>query len=247
MAVYIAVCDDNIADRKQSERLLEREKDARLKKDESVLYIESFGSIDALMKTPVKYDIFFIDITIGSSNGMDLAKMLRKKGIIAPIVLCTSTIEYTSYVNTPDNIIFINKPINAGQISHLIDVATDWSKRKIHLIEVRMRKETLFLKYTDIVKATPKAKFLTEVALADGTYVDMDESFDRFFNECASYGCFIKCGKSMINLEHITSGTRNGFALSNGDIATYTIFQKKEILEKVGDYIPSLHTDKLHQ
>ena len=74
MTVYIAICDNNIADRKQLERLLEREKDKRLSDSLDVLYIDSFGSEEALMATPVKYDIFFIDFTEGADNGMEIAK-----------------------------------------------------------------------------------------------------------------------------------------------------------------------------
>jgi hypothetical protein len=44
MTIYIAVCDNNIADRKQLERLLEREKDKRLMENYDVLYIDSFWS-----------------------------------------------------------------------------------------------------------------------------------------------------------------------------------------------------------
>ena len=49
MGTYIAVCDDNMADRKQMERLLGRESDIRLN-DTGVLYIDSYGSEDALLK-----------------------------------------------------------------------------------------------------------------------------------------------------------------------------------------------------
>ncbi len=58
MTIYLAICDNNIADRKQLERLLEREKDRRLRENNDVLYIDSFGSEEALLATPVKYDIF---------------------------------------------------------------------------------------------------------------------------------------------------------------------------------------------
>ena len=95
MTIYVAICDNNIADRKQTERLLEREKDKRLHDCGDVLYIDSFGSEEALMATPIRYDIFFIDVTESSANGMDVAKRLRLKGIIAPIVLCQSTVSYT--------------------------------------------------------------------------------------------------------------------------------------------------------
>ena len=48
MAVFIAILDDDPADRKQSERLLDRERDARAGKGE-VIYYDSYGSEEALL------------------------------------------------------------------------------------------------------------------------------------------------------------------------------------------------------
>lgn len=230
MTAYIAICDNNIADRKQLERLLEREKDKRLSENYDVLYIDSFGSEEALMATPVKYDIFFIDITEGATNGMEIAKKLRLRGITAPIVLCESTINYTSYVNAPEDIIYIEKPINKGQVSHLVDVALEWVQRKTPLIEVRCQKDTRFIRYDELVRATPLDKFLTRLCLCDGEYVDMSDSIGSLSKQCEIYGCFIKCGRDLVNIYHIVSAVDNGFRLTNNDTVKYGIFQKNDII-----------------
>ena len=104
------------------------------------------------MTTPVKYDIFFVDITEGASNGMEIAKKLRLRGIAAPIVLCQSSINYTSYVNSPEDIVYIEKPLTKGQVSHLVDVALEWAKRRTPLIEARCQKDTRFLQYDELVR-----------------------------------------------------------------------------------------------
>ena len=59
--MHIAICDDNIADRKQTERLLSRESDRRAKSD-SVLYVDSFGKQESVLAAPMIYDMFFIDM-----------------------------------------------------------------------------------------------------------------------------------------------------------------------------------------
>lgn len=237
MTIYLAICDDNIADRKQSERLLEREKDKRLKENYDVLYIDSFGSEEALLKTPIKYDMFFVDMTATGSNGMELAKALRKKGVTAPIVLCSSTIDYSAYVSAPNDIIFIEKPITAGQISHLIDVALDFTKSRIPLVEIRCQKDTSFVKHTDIVRARKTAKFRCEVTLADGTYLDMMDSIDILYATCEPYGCFIKCGKDIININHIKAPVPYGFRLDNEDIVKYSPLQRSKILSTLASNI----------
>ena len=230
MTVYIAICDNNIADRKQLERLLEREKDKRLSDNLDVLYIDSFGSEEALMATPIKYDIFFIDITEGANNGMEIAKKLRQRDITAPIVLCESTISYTSYVNAPEELVFIEKPINKGQVSHLVDVALDWAGRKTPLVEIKCQSETRFIKYDELVRAIPTDKFAARLYLSDGQIIEMSDSIDALARQCSVYGCFVRCKKDLINIYHITHAIHKGFRLSNGDIVYYSTRQRERII-----------------
>ena len=105
--MHIAVCDDNIADRKQMERLLERASDRRIHTT-GVLYIDSYGNVDAVMRSPMLYDAFFIDMTSGPVNGFQLARKLIDAGSTAPIILCISTINYRAIIDAalaevPDN------------------------------------------------------------------------------------------------------------------------------------------------
>ena len=240
MTIYIAVCEDNVADRKQTERLLEREKDTRLKENYDVLYIDSFGSEEALMRTPIKYDIFFIDISEEGQNGMDIAKKLRKKGITAPIVLYSPSVDYTSYVNAPKELIFLEEPLTKGQISHLIDVAIDWSKNKTPLIELRGKTDTHFVPYTDIIRARQLDKFETEVSLSDGSYANTQGDIKTLMKALRQYECFIYCKKDLINILHIDKSEKNGFRLTNGDYVTYSFFQKNDILNIIANYIKTL-------
>ena len=109
MTAYIAICSDNVADRKHLERLLEREKDARLAKSRDVLYIDSFGSEEALLTTPIKYDIFLLDLSSGDEASLIVTEKLRSRGIAAPVVLFSSAQNYDSYVSSPEDIIYIEK------------------------------------------------------------------------------------------------------------------------------------------
>ena len=53
--MHLAICDDHMADRKQMERLLGRESDRRLNTT-GVLYVDSFGSKESILTTPMIYD-----------------------------------------------------------------------------------------------------------------------------------------------------------------------------------------------
>ena len=87
MALYIAILDDNPAERKQFERLLSREASARTSSGE-VIYIDSYGNEESLSSIVLKYDLIFIDISDSKRDGTMIAADFRNKGFTAPMVLC---------------------------------------------------------------------------------------------------------------------------------------------------------------
>lgn len=222
MTVYIAICDNNIADRKQTERLLEREKDRRLKESGDVLYIDSFGNEELLMNTPVKYDIFFIDCNDDDSSSMNIAVKLRLRGISSPIVLFGNKIDYSSYTDAPEDIIYIEKPLSPGQIENLTDIALEWVSHKVPLIEVRQKSGTSFLKHDELVHAYPLDKYNVRLCLADNSSLEMNSNIKNLFRQLMPYGCFVRCKKEIVNIHHIRSSEGKSFTLSNGDVVSYS-------------------------
>ena len=65
--MHLAICDDHMADRKQMERLLGRESDRRLNTT-GVLYVDSFGSKESILTTPMIYDAIFMDIMMPAAT-----------------------------------------------------------------------------------------------------------------------------------------------------------------------------------
>lgn len=243
MTIYIAICDDNVADRKQIERLLNREKDARLNTKGDVLYIDSFGSSDALNKTPIKYDLFLVDVTDSTPHGMDIAKSLRARGILAPIVLLTSKIDYKSFSNEPDRIIHLEKPVNSGQIAHLIDIADDWNSRKPKLIEIHGKKDTVFLPHEELVSATQKNNYV-KVSVSDGSFIEIPCSLKHFQKDLNGYSCFIPCKNAVVSLHHVVGFSGNEITLSNDETFTLSTFRPKRLLNNFIRYTIEKNTGK---
>ena len=82
--MHLAICDDHMADRKQMERLLGRESDRRLNTT-GVLYVDSFGSKESILTTPMIYDAIFMDMTEDGCDAVELSHMLRADGTDVPI------------------------------------------------------------------------------------------------------------------------------------------------------------------
>lgn len=107
--MHIAICDDNMADRKQLERLLKKEAQVYASESEP-LYVDSYGNSDALLKSPMLYDVFLVDMCHGTTTGVDIYNNLRAYGVSAPVVLCSSLIRYQDK-ELPDDVLFWTNPL----------------------------------------------------------------------------------------------------------------------------------------
>lgn len=235
MALYIAICDDHVADRKQLERLLGREKDERLKTG-LVLYIDFFGSSDALLNAQIRYDLLLIDVTGGLTepteetvNGMDIAKRLRLLGLSSPIALCSSTIDYTAYGNPAVDITILSKPISQGQLSHLIDIALEKQKNKEPLIEIRGKKDTYNIPQRDIIFAHEKDN-LTEVCLTGSKEITMLGKMKLLIQQLPDPGAFGYCADDyMVNFAHVEEMKKNAFVMDTKDVIRFHFLQRHEL------------------
>lgn len=243
MALYIAICDDHIADRKQLERLLEREKDNCLKSN-LVLYIDSFGSSEALLNARIRYGLLLIDVTNGldapvehTVNGMDIAKQLRSMGMNAPIALCSSSIDYTAYGNPPPNhVIYLTKPVSQGQLSHLIDVAIEQQKSQEPLIEIRGQKDTCNVTQTEIIYAVENIN-MTEVVMTNSRNFKMLGKLNTLIRQLSDPSAFAYCGKDcMINFAHVAEMQKNAFVMDNKDVLHFSFIQRHTLKKALIQY-----------
>lgn len=234
MALYVAICDDNVADRKHFERLLGRENDER-QKTAGVIYIDSFGSREALMHTPVKYDLFLIDVTNGSCSGMELAKELRGMGISAPIVLYGILAKPAKTEDSDLDIICLPKPITKKQLSHILDIAVQKAKTKTPLIEIRGETETHFISHLNIVYACQE-EYQVKVLLKDNTSLYMLGSMNELEKLVLPYRCFIYCKDTLVNMHHITGLHGNAFSLTTKDTIPFGMFRRKELLQALREF-----------
>ncbi len=202
--MHIAICDDNVADRKQTERLIRREAERRLAQSVSI-YADSFGNADALLSNPMQYDVFYIDLCHTEGvNGLSVAKSLTDLGVQAPIVLCCSEIDYRQYP-VSENIFFLDKPLKVSELSKSLDRALEIRSHAPSLIELREEKNTFYVTEADILYATETGRGLV-VTLRDGRSVTLGCDAINFFSEVECYRSFVQASfKTVINCRYIRS------------------------------------------
>lgn len=230
--MHIAVCDDNVADRKQLERLLGRESDKR-KHDTGVFFVDSFGQSSVLARNPMPYDLFFIDLTECTPDGLTFALSLCKTGVSAPIVLCSSKIDYRTAAdnlpNLPANLLYIDKPIKTAELSKVLDDAVILQQHRTPTIELRSDIDTYYVQEDDIVYAVSHGKYL-DVFLKDGTKIPVISYMDNFYDQISMYTHIVLLsGRALCNIVYVDKYSPFKVILKDGTKLNSSPFSYKYI------------------
>ena len=225
--MHIAICDDNIADRKQLERLLGRESDKR-KSDTGVFYTDSYGDCEVLGRNPMPYDLFFIDLTESEPDGLTFALQLRRFGVTAPIILCSSKIDYkAAYKALPEcpyEFLFLEKAIRTADLSLMLDHTIEILEQRIPTIELRSDTDTYYVQEDDIIYAVTKGQYV-HVILKDKRDVLILTDMLNFYSTVNMYTHMVLLtNKTLINIAYLGSYTPFKVELKDGTSLKSTPF-----------------------
>lgn len=216
--MHIAICDDNVADRKQLERLLSREAEARIKSGDEPLYIDSYGNIASLMHAPKLYDVFFIDMTCNpEEDGLYVAKLLRTDLVMAPIVLCSSKIDYQAQRSSLSNLFYLQKALKSAEITDTISQVLALKNQEEPTFEIRGRKNTVYIHGDDFLYAQQLNDRQAAVYLTSGDVCDLPDSLlnlDVIMEKHPSLMMIRK--RYLINLSHVKKVSLTSILFHNG-------------------------------
>lgn len=214
--MHIAICDDNIVDRNRLEKLLNRESDTRIKTT-GVLTIDAFGSMESLLKTPMLYDLFFLDRTTQAPLGGEAAAMLRAAGVVAPIVMCCSAIPYRNLEGTIPNLFFIDKPFVPGDLSGMVTIAYEQLQSRIPRLEFRSNDGTTHYILPDEWVYAFSGEYEMQIMLADGRTIAQQgnmPALESLVEDRCEFIVFDR--KYLINRKHILEIRKKSILLDNG-------------------------------
>lgn len=172
--MHVAICDDNVADRKHMERLLSRESDKRVGTP-NILYIDSYGDKDHFLVNPLKYNIIFMDMCLESGTVEYLIDELVKMGYSAPLVLYSSKIDYTRIPNLPEFVFHAKKPYIPEPLPNFLKLGDENVRGFVPTISIHSSNSK-----TEIIK--DELEYIisngngSRLYMVDGTFTDADES-----------------------------------------------------------------------
>lgn len=196
--MHVAVCDDNVADRKQMERLLDRESDKRNMATGTGLYIDSYGDEKAIFAHPMLYDVFYIDVCKTEGiNGADVCRRLIEEGVTSPIYLCVSDIDYRSMDFASSQIRFLDKPIKTAELCASLDEAHTIKESAVPRIELRTKEGTVYVTEPEILRATESGRAV-HVTLADGRIITINDTCMNLFDSLERFETFFAPNEKLI-------------------------------------------------
>lgn len=115
--INIAVCDDDAAFRKTLElELLNYSHENKID-----MSVRTFSNGLELLISEIKYDLIFLDYSMGILNGIEVAKKLRAKGVRCPIIYVTGYSEIVYDAFQVNAFRFIPKPVEPGVLNKALD------------------------------------------------------------------------------------------------------------------------------
>lgn len=202
--MHVAICDDNVADRKHIERLLSRESDKRAGST-NILYIDSYGNKDHFLSgNPLKYNIIFMDMCSEPGIVEEILEYLERAGYNAPLILYSSKIDYTAIPDLPSYIIHAKKPYITEPLPDYLSLGDANAAQSI---------VTVFIHKESIINEVPKDSIMYALQketgctlyLSDGAPVTVDEPIGDLRQIFEPFEEFKRVNKnSIVNFKYVS-------------------------------------------
>lgn len=194
--MYIAVCDDNVADRKHLERLLSRESDKRAGTP-FILYVDSYSTRESLMENPLKYNLFIIDMTATPTIAKETVLELKRLKVSAPIVMFISTIDYSQDKDLPEDIVFMHKPYIPDPLPEILKLGDQNVFGEVVTVTFKINGIKQMIPVQDIYYAMAEGEN-TRIVLDDNLNYLVEQPLIDVYNLLEPYDVFFLLKKNLV-------------------------------------------------
>ena len=223
--MHVAIYDDNIADRKQTERLMGRESDRYKAERGEGFFVDSYGNIEALMRFPQMYGLFIIDTSYSEESGLDIAKLLVEADCTGQIVLLTGAkydyrkMAHEKEPELEDRFHYLEKPIRVQELRDILEECEESAGESLPALELRDDTTVIRAHEDEIIYAAAEDGLMLKVVLTEGRTITTLSDPSNFLDQCAALGMNAICAASIncvINVNHVVSMGMLRAELSDG-------------------------------
>ena len=173
--------------------------------------IDEFKTGDDLLRADENYDILFLDIELGDSNGIAVAKEIQKKCKNTVILVVTAYHQYLDDAMDLQVTRYIDKPATQKRIFSALDKALSVINESI--ITLRMKdSQVARLKASDIIYTEAKLKGV--FIYTKETVYRVKETMKQLRSMLAASYFAVPHNSYIVNMNHIKSFQRNEITLT---------------------------------
>lgn len=212
----VAICDDEQTQRELITKYLNEW--AKLRNvDMSITAFSDGSKLLFAWEEDKAYDLLVLDIEMGESNGVELAKKIRESDELVPILFITGYEQYMEQGYEVAALHYLVKPVNTDKLFTVLDRLRN-AKPEIKLL----------FQTADVVISLPASRIWYIEASGHYCVLYTQEecyelrqsitALEKYLNERLEESSpFIKCHRSyIVNLQHIASIVKNELIMDNG-------------------------------
>lgn len=160
------------------------------------------------------YNIIFLDIYLGSLNGMELAAKIREKNTVSSIVIVSVSQEHALEAFSVNAIQYMVKPVTYEAVCRVMNQLMDLQNVRSRCISIFSKGRTVTLDLKKVVYAETQGHYQI-ITLCDGTTEKVRMSSVRFFETVSFVPGFFRLGVSfIINMDYVFSFTATVLTLA---------------------------------
>jgi len=162
----IAICDDQEASRNALLAALTVFKNSHTFVDQTEqVKVEVYCSASELLESDIKFDILFLDISLGDADGISTGIRLRDMGYSGVIIIQTSFIDRTMDAFQVTVLRYLVKPIQQNKFDEALQAALNLLHTSQNSIVIRFNGKDQFIKISDIIYLESYYKKITLVTI----------------------------------------------------------------------------------
>ena len=207
--IRIALCDDEAKILDEVSRYIRKYADEKSNTDVETFCFDSAESLVNALDSETSFDIFVLDVYIGSEVGTELAKEIRRRGIESPIVFLTTSLEHAPQSFETGTLRYLIKPLNPDKFYEAMDAAFDLAEKLgDRLIKFKTESGVERIHVGRILYTEAHAHY-QHMTLEDGKQLRIRMTVSEMYSLLEKYGGFIRVSNAYIinlrNIENVTA------------------------------------------
>lgn len=211
----VAVCDDEKSSRDYQKMLICQ----WAEKIGITVTVDLYTSAENFIfeaEDKIEYDLLMLDIQMGKMNGVELARLLRKRGFAGSLVFLTGVRDYAIEGYEVGAVRYLLKPLKESDFYNVLDlIYSDFARRGTEVFVFQQGGEVQKIPFEKIIYIEARGHYL-HLCCEDsekewkGTFGAVEEEFEKHSFFCLRRGM-------LVNLAHVEKCSRTECLLSNGE------------------------------